>query len=91
MQHERAGYGEEKLNVRAVGSLHDGDSRGESCNPTMQTTPMICSTPPLLLIPAGVHRMMVLYPRGESPGFIGSTGPRCATGSLHTSNAIFPQ
>ena len=39
-----------------------------SCaNPTMQTTPMIRSTPPLLPIPAGVQRMMVLDPRGESP------------------------
>ena len=40
-----------------------------SCaNPTMQTTPMIRSTPPLSPIPpADAQRMMVLYPRGESP------------------------
>ena len=31
MQHERAGYGKEKLNGRVVDSRHDGDSRGELC------------------------------------------------------------
>jgi hypothetical protein len=47
-------------------SRHDGDSRDELCKSHHADTPMR-STHPLLPIPAGVQRMMVLYPRGESP------------------------